>query len=68
MVKQVNASASGAYDLGQVAAGAYTLEAGTDMDGDGEIDDFGEFYASVPVTVTYEGNVARHLDVELSLR
>lgn len=68
VVKQVNASASGAYDLGQVAAGAYILEAGTDMDGDGEIDDFGEFYASVPVTVTYEGNVARHLDVELSLR
>lgn len=67
VVRQVNAGASGAYDLGQVAAGTYTLEAGTDMDGDGDIDDFGEFHASVPVTVTYEGDVVRDVDVELGV-
>lgn len=65
VVASVKASASGAFSLGQVPAGSYTLEAGTDRDGDGLIDDLGEFYASASVTVTYEGDVVRNLDVTL---
>lgn len=65
MVASANASATGAFSLGQVPAGSYTLEAGTDRDGDGLIDDLGEFYASTPVTVAYAGDVVRNLGVEL---
>lgn len=68
VVKQTTASGSGAFDLGQVAAGTYRLEAGTDLDGDGRIDDFGELYVSLPVTVTYEGDLVAGLNLELGLR
>lgn len=59
------ASVAGSFHLGQVPTGSYTLEAGTDRDGDGIIDDLGEFYRSASVTVTYEGDVLRNLDVVL---
>ncbi len=65
VVAWAKANASGTYDLGQVAAGSYTLEAGTDRDGDGLIDDLGEFYANTAVTVTYAGDMVRNLDVNL---
>lgn len=65
VVASANASASGSFDLGLVAAGTYTLEAGTDRDGDGRIDDVGEFYVSTSVTVSYSGDVNRALTLDL---
>lgn len=68
IVRQVRAGASGLFNLGQVEEGTYTLEAGTDLDGDGSIDDFGEFHASTTVTIGYDGDHLAHLDVQLGLR
>lgn len=65
IVASANTSVSGSFDLGLVAAGTYTLEAGTDRDGDGRIDDVGEFYVSTSVTVSYSGDVNRALTLEL---
>ena len=65
VVASANASASGSFDLGLVAAGTYTLEAGTDRDGDGRIDDIGEFYVSTSVTVSYSGDMHRELTLDL---
>jgi hypothetical protein len=56
-------SASGAFELGPVAAGTYVLEAGTDLDFDGLIDDAGEYYASTTVNVTYAGDATATLDL-----
>ncbi len=57
------ASPSGTFDLGQVSAGSYTIRAGTDKDGDGAINDPGEYFGSVPVTVSYSGDAYRAVDV-----
>lgn len=65
VVATANAIASGSFDLGLVAAGTYTLEAGTDRDGDGRINDVGEFYVSTSVTVSYSGDINRALTLEL---
>lgn len=64
VVASTRARLSGAFDLGMVASGSYTLEAVTDLDLDGSTDDPGEFHASLPVTVQYTGDLVVDLDVE----
>lgn len=63
VVATTKVSASGAFELGPVAAGTYVLEAGTDLDFDGLIDDAGEYYASTTVNVTYAGDATATLDL-----
>lgn len=65
VVASVPVSASASFDLGQVPAGTYTLEAGTDRDGDGQLGDFAEFYGALTVEVSYTGDVVRQLEMEL---
>lgn len=59
------AGPTGAFDLGQFAEGTYVLEAGTDLDKDGVIDDPGEFYGSATINVTYAGDVTKIIELDL---
>lgn len=66
LVAEAHAGVTGRFDLGPVPAGTYLLEAGTDLDGNGQISDPGERYASTTVAVAYAGDLAQ--DLQLSLR
>lgn len=65
VVASSSAGPSGAFSVGPVASGNYTLEVGTDRDGDGAINDSGEYFGSASVNVNYDGDPYRSVPVTL---
>lgn len=57
VVGQARADAGGNFVLEGVPAGNYTLEAGNDLDHDGVLGEYGEFFGSTTVTVDGSGDV-----------
>lgn len=57
VIGQTRADAGGNFVLDDVPAGAYTLQAGNDLDRDGVLGEYGEFYGSTTVTVGDDGDV-----------
>ena len=66
MVASVRADPDGRFAFGQLDAGTYDIEAGTDPDGDGILGSGGSFFVQDTVVVDYDGDV--HVDLVLERR
>ncbi len=63
MVAEGRADAAGLFGFENLAAGDYTLEVGTDVDGDGALGEGGELYGVVKVSVDYTGDATQNVVV-----
>lgn len=61
---EARAANDAVYEIENVAAGTYTLEAGDDWNRDGKLGDPGEFYFSATIVVDYGGDVRRSISVD----
>ncbi|MEX2501953.1 MAG: S8 family serine peptidase, partial [Trueperaceae bacterium] len=64
VVATTTARTDGTYRIESVPMGSFTLEAGTDVDGDGVLGEGGEFHHAEVVNVVYDGDVERHVILE----
>ena len=62
-VAEGRADAAGLFGFENLAAGDYTLEVGTDVDGDGALGEGGELYGMVKVAVSYTGDATQNVVV-----
>ena len=60
-LQEVGLANDGSFEFLNIPAGSYTLEAGTDVDGDGVLGEPGEFYVTATLDVAYIGDASIEL-------
>ena len=61
LVAEGRANATGLFGFDNLTAGEYTLEVGTDIDGDGILGEGGELYGAAQVSVSYAGDATQNV-------